>query len=119
MKTCPNCGSALADNEPYCENCGFDPYFDYRDWDGNSSYSGKIYVPKEHIKSSRNADDENLLRNLGILLLCVLLVISIVYLDGTYDWDIRLFIGSNLDSIFMLIILWIIFVMGYKFYNNL
>lgn len=32
MKICPECGSVLADNEPYCENCGFDPDFDFRDW---------------------------------------------------------------------------------------
>ena len=33
MKTCPRCGSALADNEPYCENCGFDPDYDSEDWE--------------------------------------------------------------------------------------
>ena len=32
MKTCPNCGSVLADNEPYCENCGYDPDFDGGGW---------------------------------------------------------------------------------------
>ena len=33
MKTCPNCGSVLADDEPYCENCGFSPDFDFDDWE--------------------------------------------------------------------------------------
>ncbi len=33
MKTCPRCGSALADNEPYCENCGYDPDFDGDEWE--------------------------------------------------------------------------------------
>lgn len=33
MKTCPNCGSILADNEPYCENCGFNPDFDFDEWE--------------------------------------------------------------------------------------
>lgn len=33
MKICPNCGSILADMEPYCENCGFDPDFDFGDWE--------------------------------------------------------------------------------------
>lgn len=33
MKTCPNCGSVLADNEPYCENCGFNPDYDGEDWE--------------------------------------------------------------------------------------
>ena len=32
MKECPECGSVLADNEPYCENCGFDPGFDRGSW---------------------------------------------------------------------------------------
>lgn len=33
MKTCPRCGSILADNEPYCDNCGYDPDFDMDDDD--------------------------------------------------------------------------------------
>ena len=31
MKTCPRCGSILADNEPYCDNCGYDSDFDMDD----------------------------------------------------------------------------------------
>ena len=30
---CPICGSVLADNEPYCENCGFNPDLDFDDWE--------------------------------------------------------------------------------------
>ncbi len=33
MKICPNCGSVLSDFEPYCENCGFDPDYDFGDWE--------------------------------------------------------------------------------------
>ena len=29
MKICPRCGSVLADNEQYCENCGYDSDFDF------------------------------------------------------------------------------------------
>ena len=32
MKICPECGSILADFEPYCNNCGFDPDYDMGDW---------------------------------------------------------------------------------------
>ena len=32
MKNCPKYGSILADDEPYCENRGFDSDFDFRDW---------------------------------------------------------------------------------------
>lgn len=51
MKVCPNCGSILADFEPYCTNCCFDPDFDSRNWkpDGHSS---KInYYPGKRIKN--------------------------------------------------------------------
>lgn len=42
MKTCPRCGSVLADNEPYCENCGYDPDFDFGGFStGRSSYSSR------------------------------------------------------------------------------
>ena len=45
MKTCPNCGSILADNEPYCENCGFDPDFDMGNWNyGGYRSSNKPYI---------------------------------------------------------------------------
>ena len=33
MKICPKCSSILADNEPYCENCGYDPDFDDGQYD--------------------------------------------------------------------------------------
>lgn len=37
VKFCPNCSSVLAENEPYCENCGFDPDYDFGSWDYGSS----------------------------------------------------------------------------------
>ena len=33
MKRCPNCGSVIADFEVYCEFCGFDPDYDFSDWE--------------------------------------------------------------------------------------
>lgn len=41
MKICPECGSILADFEPYCTNCGFDPDYDMGDWI-RDSHSAKI-----------------------------------------------------------------------------
>ena len=49
MKTCPNCESTLADNEPYCENCGFDPDFDIRGWNQGRN-TRKPYYHGDHIK---------------------------------------------------------------------
>lgn len=43
MKTCPRCGSILADNEPYCDNCGFDPDFDSDDWEDEWIYSFNLF----------------------------------------------------------------------------
>ena len=51
MKTCPNCGSILADNEPYCDNCGFNPDFDVGSWnDGYGRTNKKPYYHGDHIK---------------------------------------------------------------------
>jgi ribosomal protein S27AE len=33
MKTCPECGSILADYELWCEFCGFNPDYDMGDWE--------------------------------------------------------------------------------------
>ena len=51
MKICPKCGSALADNEPYCENCSFNPDFDSGSWYyGERTYSIEPYRHGDHIK---------------------------------------------------------------------
>ena len=51
MKECPECGSVLADNEPYCENCGYDPDFDGGGWrHGSAGHQKKTYGPREPIK---------------------------------------------------------------------
>ena len=58
MKECPNCGSVIADNEPYCENCGFDPGFDSGSWNHGSTRLGSVqYFPKqtENRETSDNA----------------------------------------------------------------
>lgn len=52
MKTCPECGSTLADNEPYCENCGFGPGFDSGSWNyGQRKYARKYYGPGKSLKN--------------------------------------------------------------------
>ena len=33
MKTCPECGSQISDFETYCPMCGFDPDFDFGEWE--------------------------------------------------------------------------------------
>ena len=50
MKTCPNCGSIIADNEPYCENCGFDPDYDMGSWNSGHRRTTKPYYHGDHIK---------------------------------------------------------------------
>ena len=50
MKICPNCGSILADNEPYCENCGFDPDFDIGSWNYQQT-TKKPYYHGDHIET--------------------------------------------------------------------
>ena len=56
MKECPECGSLLADNEPYCENCGFDPGFDAGNWRHGSSGSVR-YAPKKSGKNQESSAD--------------------------------------------------------------
>ena len=56
MKECPECGSVIADNEPYCENCGFDPGFDAGSWRHGSSGSVR-YAPKKSGKNQENSAD--------------------------------------------------------------
>lgn len=50
MKTCPNCGSIIADNEPYCENCGFNPDYDMGSWNSRHRRTTKPYYHGDHIK---------------------------------------------------------------------
>lgn len=53
MKTCPRCGSVLADNEPYCDNCGFDSDFDMGKWNGGYRRTNKKpYYHGNHIKDT-------------------------------------------------------------------
>ena len=56
MKECPECGSVIADNEPYCENCGFDPGFDTGSWRHGSSGSVR-YAPKKSGKNQESSAD--------------------------------------------------------------
>lgn len=73
MKECPECGSVLADNEPYCENCGFDPGFDAGSWGHGSSRSRSVqYAPKKPDKNQESSLDEAI----G----CIFLIIMVFFL---------------------------------------
>ncbi|WP_156064569.1 zinc-ribbon domain-containing protein [Methanobrevibacter sp. YE315] len=50
MKICPSCRSVLADNEPYCENCGYDPDFDGGSWLPDNTSLKMSYYHGERIK---------------------------------------------------------------------
>ena len=61
MKECPNCGSILADFEPYCTNCGFDPDYDRGYWKKVGYSANMNYYHGDHIKDS----DLNVLGNVA------------------------------------------------------
>jgi len=118
MKICPNCGSVLADFEPYCTNCGFDPDFDSERWKPGG-YSSKInYYHGQRIKSSSNSKNEDLDAIAGFIFLAVLVGCAFLYLE-MYDWNIGLLIWSNLQSIFLLIIFVIAFAVACNYFNKL
>ena len=104
MKTCPNCGSILADNEPYCENCGFDPDFDMGSWNIRPQInSRKPYYHGDHIKSSQNKQNDFLSIITGFIFLGTLIFIALLILNS-YNWNIGYLILSNLDSVAGLIL---------------
>ena len=57
MKECPECGSVLADNEPYCENCGYDPDFDGGGWRSGSANTSPRPYPYTKKKKSSSGDE--------------------------------------------------------------
>lgn len=117
MKTCPNCGSILADNEPYCENCGFDPGYDIGNWNYGSHNTSKPYIHGEHIKSpEKEPDDGDMIA--GFIFLGVLIVCGLMYLD-MYHWDIGNLIQSNIESIVLLIIVGVVCYKAYTFFEGL
>lgn len=119
MKICPNCGSVLADNEPYCENCSFNPDYDLGGWGyGGYTSSNQTHVHRKPVKSSKKEeyDDGDLLGGcilLGTLIVCA---IGILYM---YNWDIAKLILSNIQPIVYLIIMVVIFAYVYNWFNNL
>ena len=118
MKICPNCGSVLADFEPYCTNCGFDPDFDSMRWK-RGGYSSKInYYHGERIKSSSNSQNDELDTIMGFIFLAVLVGGALLYLE-MYDWNIGLLIWHNLQSIFILIIPVVVLAVACNYFNNL
>ena len=71
MKECPECGSVLADNEPYCENCGFDPGFDNGSWN-HGSHKARPYASGKPAEIP-HSDIEDAIG-------CTFLIISIIFL---------------------------------------
>ena len=119
MKKCPNCGSVLSDFEPYCDFCGFDPDYDMGDWDYSERGSLTMsYYHGERIKSSTNSQDDASGIIVGIIFLGVFIFGAWAYLE-MYHWDIGFLILSNLESIFILIILIIVFSAACSYFNKL
>lgn len=119
MKKCPNCGSVLSDFEPYCDFCGFDPDYDMGSWDyGEPASSRRPYYHGEHIKSSTNSQDEASGIIVGIIFLGVFIFAAWAYLD-MYHWDIGFLILSNLESIFLIIIVIIVLSAACNYFKNI
>lgn len=78
MKTCPNCGSVLADNEPYCENCGFDSDYDFDTWNHGRTSSNKPYIHGEHIKDKNYLFSEDIDAIIVILMIVGLIVFTLI-----------------------------------------
>lgn len=118
MKICPNCGSILADNEPYCENCGFDPDYDMGNWNyGGYRSSNKPYIHGEHIKSPENSDGDALDAIVGFLLLATIVVGIFVSLD-LHHGDIFSIVMDNLLPLVLLIIIAVVFIKVYSFFDS-
>lgn len=119
MKSCPNCGAMLVEDELYCENCGFDPSFDTGDWDyGGHQSSTKPYLHGEHIKSSQDSENWVLGLIMGLLFLGIFIWGVWIYMD-MYNWNLRFLIWSNLQSIFLLIIVVMVFGAACHYFNNI
>lgn len=71
MKECPECGSVLADNEPYCENCGFDPGFDSGSWN-HGSHKAMPYSSGKPAEAPHSSLEDAI----G----CTFLIIAIIFL---------------------------------------
>ena len=117
MKECPKCGSVLADIEPYCENCGFDPDFDGGSWKKSYGSARMPYVHGEHIKSPKNSGDDVLDMIAGLFLLGAIVVGVFVALD-MYHWDIVSLVMSNLLPLVLLIIIVVVFIKVYAFFDS-
>ncbi|WP_298502140.1 zinc ribbon domain-containing protein [uncultured Methanobrevibacter sp.] len=118
MKICPNCGSILADNEPYCENCGFDPDYDMGNWSyGGYRSSNKPYIHGEHIKSPENSDGDVLDMLAGLFLLGAIVVAVFVSLY-LHHWDIVSLVMDNLGPLVLLIIIVVVVVKACTFFDG-
>jgi uncharacterized membrane protein YvbJ len=113
MKTCPNCGSVLADNEPYCENCGFDPDFDI----AFTSQPKTVRKPN-YQKNNGNSEPSPLDVAAGLFVIATLIFCAWMILDAN-NWNIVYIITSNIDTILSIPIAIIIFGPILYFINQL
>lgn len=77
MKTCPNCGSILADNEPYCDNCGFDPDFDMGSWNRGSVRSSRSLNSSPRSSGLNEDIKEFVLNVIGVIIF--LSVVALIF----------------------------------------
>ena len=83
MKTCPECGSILADNEPYCENCGFNPDFDVGSWNyGQTDYTRKYHARAEPIKNTNHYMFAK--ESFSLLLIAMFVIFLLLFLFRLY-----------------------------------
>ncbi len=113
MKTCPNCGSVLADNEPYCENCGFDPDFDI----AFTSQPKTVRKPN-YQKNNGNSEPSPLDVAAGLFVIATLIFCAWMILDAN-NWNIVYIITSNIDTILSIPVAIIIFGPILYFINQL
>ena len=113
MKTCPNCGSVLADNEPYCENCGFDPDFDI----AFTSQPKTVRKPN-YQKNNGNSEPSPLDVAAGLFVIATLIFCAWMILDAN-NWNIVYIITSNIDAILSIPVAIIIFGPILYFINQL
>ena len=119
MKTCPNCGSILADNEPYCENCGFDPDFDMGIWNnGRYNSLNKPYLHGEHIKSSQYVISKEVDWAFFIVAWCILLGVLFMFCIVPFLLDIWKYNYQTITYLFYVVVFIACICVIYKVYNT-
>ena len=103
----------LADNEPYCENCGFDPDFDI----AFTSQPKTVRKPN-YQKNNGNSEPSPLDVAAGLFVIATLIFCAWMILDAN-NWNIVYIITSNIDTILSIPVAIIIFGPILYFINQL